>query len=76
MSEMNRIPMALGHRRPDRRIGLRIAMSAAYGPPILNLADSYVYLDMAANELFSDPAGLSGTRWCSAACTGSGRTST
>ena len=36
-------------------ICLRIALSAVYEPPILNLADSYIYLDMAANELFTDP---------------------
>jgi hypothetical protein len=37
-------------------LGLRIAFWAVYVPPVLNLADSYVYLDMAANELFSDPS--------------------
>jgi hypothetical protein len=37
-------------------VALRVAMSLVYEPPVLNLADSVVYVDMAANHLFSDPS--------------------
>ena len=36
-------------------IVLRISLSAAYEPPYLNLFDSLAYLEMAENELFTDP---------------------
>jgi Dolichyl-phosphate-mannose-protein mannosyltransferase len=35
---------------------LRIAFSLAYEPPVLNLADSVVYVGMAADHLFTDPS--------------------
>lgn len=52
---LGRVPIALAVA-VLAGIALRIVMSAVYEPAILNLADSYVYLDMAANDLFSDPS--------------------
>ncbi len=52
--QISRIPLALAIL-VLAAIALRIVMSAMYQPAILNLADSYVYLDMAANDLFTDP---------------------
>jgi hypothetical protein len=37
-------------------VAIRLALSLAYDPAVVTLADSIVYLDMAANDLFADPS--------------------
>lgn len=59
MTTLRRTPVALAIL-VAAGVVLRVVLSLTYTPPVLGLADSGVYIDMAANHLFSDPTRVVG----------------